>query len=164
VCYSVAISIVFQAYLTTFLIEPGYEDPTRTIEQMLKSEMNFGFVDQYKILFPDTSDPVDSAILNNAVQCPDEATCFRWATVYHNISTILNDFYMEIHSSRKNLTNENNRPILCKLEDGDIRTFDLAISVRKRSPFLEIIDDVIGRIVEGGIFVHKKRGINEQKL
>jgi hypothetical protein len=37
--------------------------------------------------------------------------------------------------------------------------------VRKRSPFLEIIDDVIGRIVEGGIFVHiKKRGINEEKL
>jgi hypothetical protein len=38
VCYSVAISTVFQAYLTTFLMEPGYEEPIRNIEQMLKSE------------------------------------------------------------------------------------------------------------------------------
>jgi len=34
---SVAISTVFQAYLTTFLIEPGFEEPIRTIEEMLKS-------------------------------------------------------------------------------------------------------------------------------
>jgi len=42
VCYSVAISTVFQAYLTIFLIEPGYEEPIRNIEQMLKSERTFG--------------------------------------------------------------------------------------------------------------------------
>jgi len=34
VCYSVAISTVFQAYLTTFLIEPRYEKPMKTVEQM----------------------------------------------------------------------------------------------------------------------------------
>jgi hypothetical protein len=43
VCYCVAISTVFQAYLTTFLIEQGYEEPIKTAEQMLKSEMTFGF-------------------------------------------------------------------------------------------------------------------------
>ena len=41
--YSVAISTVFQAYLTTFLIEPGYEEPIRTVEQMLTSVWNMGF-------------------------------------------------------------------------------------------------------------------------
>ena len=44
VCYSVAISTVFQAYLTTFLIEPGYEEPIRTIEEMLKSKKNVRFL------------------------------------------------------------------------------------------------------------------------
>jgi len=46
VCYSVAISTVFQAYLTTFLIEPGYEEPIKTLEQMLTSELKFGYIDE----------------------------------------------------------------------------------------------------------------------
>jgi len=45
---------------------------------------------------------------------------------------------MEINRGRKNLTDENNRPILCELEDGVVRTIDLAILVRNRSPFLEV--------------------------
>jgi len=40
-CYSVAISTVFQAYLTTFTVEPGYVEPIRSVEQMLQSEMKF---------------------------------------------------------------------------------------------------------------------------
>jgi len=36
VSYSVAISTVFQAYLTTFLVEPGYEKPIRTVEKNVK--------------------------------------------------------------------------------------------------------------------------------
>ena len=43
VCYSVAISTVFLAFLTTFLIEPGYEEAIKTVEQMLKSGRKFGF-------------------------------------------------------------------------------------------------------------------------
>jgi len=132
---------------------------------MLKSEKKIGFTAGYDVLFPDSSDPVYSAILQYAVQCPDESTCFTWAAVYQNISTILDDFSMEIHRGRKYLTDENNRPILCELEDGVVRKIDLAFLVRKRSPFLEILDDVIGRIVEGGIFVHiTKRFIVKKKL
>jgi hypothetical protein len=43
VCYSVAISTVFQPYLTTFLIEPGYKKPIKAEEQQLRSEKKFGF-------------------------------------------------------------------------------------------------------------------------
>ena len=72
---------------------------------------------------------------------------------------------MEAHRVSRDWTDENNRPLLCELEDGVVRTFDFAILIRKRSPFFEIIDDVIGHIVEGGTFVHmKKRGIDKAKL
>jgi len=52
VCYSVAISTVFQAYLTTFLIEPGYEEPIRTVEKMLKSEKNSASLQVTMYSFP----------------------------------------------------------------------------------------------------------------
>jgi hypothetical protein len=156
---------VFQTYLTTFLIEPGYEKPIKTVEEMLNSEMPFGFKGHFKTFFPDSSDPVDSAIVNKSVECPDDTTCFIWASTYHNISTILEDWVIVYYRGKGDWTNENNRPVLCELENGVVRTIDIAILVRKRSPFLEFINDVISHIVEGGIFMHiKKRGFEKAKI
>jgi hypothetical protein len=45
VCYSVAISTVFQAYVTTYLIEAEYEEQIKTLDEMLKSERKFGFTE-----------------------------------------------------------------------------------------------------------------------
>jgi hypothetical protein len=165
VCYSVAISTVFQAYLTTFLIEPGYEEPIKNIEQMLKSEMKFGFHYLYRTFFTNASDTVESAFREDGVECPNVRTCFMWATIYRNFSTILTDIDIENYRLMKKWTDENNRPLLCELEDGVVRTFDYAILFRKRSPFFEIIDEVIGHIIEGGFFLRiKKRGIDKAKL
>jgi len=165
VCYSVAISTVLQAYLTTILIEPGYEEPIKTMEQMLNSEKNFGFEEQYKLLFPDTSEPVDSAIVKDAVECPDKTTCLMWAAKYHNISTILKDLNVEMYHREKNWKDENNRPSLCELEGGVFRSFDYSILVRKRSPFFEFINDVLSHIVEGGIVMYiKKKELEKAKF
>jgi hypothetical protein len=41
----------------------SYEEPIKNIEQMLKSEINFGLDTVYKLLITDTSDPVDWAIV-----------------------------------------------------------------------------------------------------
>ena len=165
VCYSIAISTVFQAYLTTFLIEPGYEEPIRTMEEMLKSKKNFGFSNIHLEILDNTSDSVSSAIVNAAVECPDDATCFIWAAVYHNISVLMKDLDMEVYRARGNWTDENKRQLLCEVEGGVFRTFDLAMMVRKGNYFYEFIDNVLGRIVEGGIFMHiKERSLDKLKI
>ena len=69
---------------------------------------------------------------------------------------------MEIHRRREIWTDENNRPLLCELEDGVVRTLDRLISFMKRSPFFEILDDTIGHIVEGGIFLNIKKRVNDE--
>jgi hypothetical protein len=165
VCYSVAISTVFQAYLTTFIVEPGYVESIKSVEQMLHSEMKYGLHNEFKRLFTDTSDHVQSEIVKNALECPDDETCLIWATVYHTISFILSDLVFEIDRSRRKMRDENNRPIICELENGVVRTLNVAILFSKRSPLFEIINDVIVQIIEGGIFDHiKNRGIYKEKL
>jgi hypothetical protein len=132
---------------------------------MLKSEMKFGFPDMYKRMFIVTSDPVESAIAKGAVECPNKSTCFLWATVYRNISIILTDVDIKNYLRMKKWTDENNRPLVCVLEDGVVATFHVSVLVRKRSPFFEIIDEVVGRIIEGGFFFHiMKRGVDGAKL
>jgi hypothetical protein len=156
---------VFQAYFTTFLIEPGYEEPIRTIEEMLRSGKKFGFVRQQKYLFINNFDPVDSAIAKDAVLCLDEATCFIWAAVYHNISTVINDLDMETYRAKRGWTDENNRPLLCEIEGRVFGTSEFVLMGFKGNPLLEFIDNVLGHIVEGGIFMHiKKRSFDKLKL
>ena len=89
-CYCVAINTVIQAYLNTFLIEPGYKEHIKTVEQMLKSDMKFGFVQRYERLFTDISSSIDLAIYKNAVPCPNYETCHKWVFDYRNLSTIVN--------------------------------------------------------------------------
>jgi hypothetical protein len=156
---------VFQAYLTTFLIEPGYEEPIRTIEEMLRSEKKFGFVIKQLNLFTNTLDPVDSAIFKDAVYCPDETSCFIWAAVYHNISTVINDLDIETYRSRGDWTDENNRPLLCEIEGRAFGTSEFVMMGFKGDPLLESIDDVLSHLVEGGIFMHiKKRNFDKMKI
>jgi len=156
VCYSVAISTVFQAYFTAYLIEPGYEEPIRTVEQMIQSEKKIGFDKDYEKMFEETSESVDSAILKNAVRCPDFEKCLKWATEYQNFSIILSDLQAEKLREFGKWFDENNRPLLCKLENGFVKTNGFVFLVRKGRRLLELINDVIVRVVEGGIFTHIK--------
>jgi len=165
VCYSVAISTVFQAYLTTFLIEPGYEEPIRPIEEMIKSGKMIGFARYLDTFLLNSTDPFYSAIVKDAVQCPDQPMCFIWAAVYHNISTVIKDLDVETYRAMGNWTDENNRPLLCEMEGGVVRTFDFAIMVQKGFLFYEFIDDILGHIAEAGIFIHiKKRRFDKFKI
>jgi hypothetical protein len=157
VCHSVAVSTVFQAYLTSFLIDTGYEEPIKTVEQMLNAGMKFGFPRSYKIFFNDSKDSIGSAILRSTVMCPDEGICLKWASQYRNISTLRSDFTAEYLRSVGSSTDENNRPLLCDLEDGVVVYFETVMAVLKGNPLLEHINDVMDRIVEAGLFMQWKK-------
>jgi hypothetical protein len=75
VWYSVAVRAVFQACLSTFVIEPACVKPIKTVEQILNYEKEFGFVDWNVNFFISSSESLNSAILKNAVICLDEDTC-----------------------------------------------------------------------------------------
>jgi hypothetical protein len=126
VCYSLAIRTVFQSYLTKFLIEPpDYEEPIKTVEQMLTSDMKFGFIDEYGAFFYNVHDSLDSVILNNAVRCPDSGTSFNWAAAYQNMSILFDNLNIEIFRDMGKLTDKNNRPLLCKLKMVVLEAWDL---------------------------------------
>jgi hypothetical protein len=165
VCYSVAISTVLQAYLTTFLIEPGYEEPIRTVEQMLKSEMKFGFYEQYAAYYNITPNFVDSAILSKSLQCPEVGPFFNWAAFYQNMSFVSENLNMEICRDIGNLRDQNNRHLLCELEDGGVTSGEKVLLVYRGNPLLEMINEIIDRMVESGIVSHiKKRDFAKEKI
>jgi hypothetical protein len=148
---------VFQAYLTTFLIEPGYEEPIKTTERMINSERKLGFIDEFEIFFNNVSGSVDSVILEKALRFPDRGTSFIWAAVYQNLSVIFDNLNIEIFRDMGKMTDENNRPLLCELEDGGVGNMELVLLINRGSPLLEFINNIIQRTVESGILTHTKK-------
>jgi hypothetical protein len=156
---------VIQAYLNIFLIEPGYKEHIKTVEQMLKCDMKFGFVQRYERFFTDISNSIDSAIYKNAVPCPNYETCHRWVLDYRNSSTIINEITIIYRHVERTWTDENNRPLKCDLEDGCVETSGLVFLVSLGSPILELINEVIGHIIVGGINIQlRDRGLYKAKL
>jgi hypothetical protein len=132
---------------------------------MVKSERKFGFIDEYEILFNKELNSVESAILNNAVRCPDRGSCLKWAAIFQNMSIYFDSFNIEICRDMGKLTDINNRPILCEVEDGGIEVLGLVLLVIKGSPLLEFINDIIEHIIEAGIVTHiKKRDFHMEKI
>jgi hypothetical protein len=132
---------------------------------MLNYEKKFGFADWNRNLFTSSSESLNSAILKNAIICPDEDICFQWAAEYQNLSTILDDIFVQKFRAIGKWSNENNIPYLCALEDGVVRTHGYVFFIRNGRHFLALINDVIVRVVEGGIFAHiQKRVFDKQKI
>jgi hypothetical protein len=103
---------------------------------MLRSGKKFGFREGYEFLYPDASESLDSAILKDSLRCPNNDTCFIWATVYRNISTTLEDLEVEFLRGWGHWTDENKMNLLlCEQEDGVGGTFDFAPLVRKTADF-----------------------------
>jgi hypothetical protein len=150
VCYSFGISTVFQAYLTSFIIDPAYEEPIKTTDEMLNSGMKFGVPLGLEEHF-------DSEFLMHTVFCPDSLTCFKWASKYQNISIFMFDMFKDILKSDSNWTDEYNRPLLCELEDGTFAVYDVGMAVLKGHPLLEHINDVINHVVEAGLPMQWKK-------
>jgi hypothetical protein len=71
----------------------------------------------------------------DAVQCPDQTTCFLWAALYQNIQTVLEDLNMKIFRVLGDWTDKNKRTLLCNIEGGYFKTYNLAMKVKTGTPF-----------------------------
>jgi hypothetical protein len=75
------------------------------------------------------------------------------------------DFTKVYRQASGTWTDENNRPLACELEYGTVETHGVALWVNQGSPLLEFINDAIGHIVEGGIFIQiRNRGLYQMNI
>jgi hypothetical protein len=85
------------------------KNQSERLRKCYNPKKKLGFITEY--YFYNTFSHVYSEIPKEVVHCPDEPTCFIWAAVYHNISTIIHDLDMDIYRAARDWTDENNRPL-----------------------------------------------------
>jgi hypothetical protein len=152
VCFSVAFNTVFQAFLTTFLIDSGYKTPIRNMDELFASGIGLAYPTEYNYIVENGDETEVSKVKRNRVICPTYDICVEWAKYHKNVSVLLFDKLAEELYAWGEFVGENSESLLCRLEDGVIFNNELTMVMFYGDPLLRRVNEIIDRLVETGLY------------
>jgi hypothetical protein len=151
VFFSLAFSTVFQAFLTTFLVDSGYKTPIQSMDELFASGIGLAYQQGYNFIFENGDEREKSVVQRNRVNCPSFGVCENWAKYQKNVSILLGDKIAEDNYALGNYIGENSEHLLCKLEDGVVFTTGLTMIMFHGDPLMARVTEIIDRVVQAGI-------------
>jgi hypothetical protein len=148
----VAFSTVFQAFLTTFLIDSGYKKPIQNMDELFDSGIALGYSPEYSFIFQNGDEKEVSKIKRNSVFCASYNICENWAKYQKNVSILLADKDAEDNYAYGDYVGENSESLLCKLEDGVFFNTGLSMLMLLGDPLLKRVNEIIDGVVEAGLY------------
>ncbi|KAJ9595846.1 hypothetical protein L9F63_012969 [Diploptera punctata] len=144
---SFAMCTVFQAFFTTFLIEPGYEDKFQTIEDVAKTNVSFGITTLTPIVM-DIMDYHAHDIFKHNTLCPTFRYCVEEVMFHRTVLTLIPQYYPSYIAGERGIADESK--VVCFLPEVFL-TSGLSVGISKGSPLLQIFNKYLTRCNEGGI-------------
>jgi hypothetical protein len=152
VCFCVAFSTVFQAFLTPFLIDSGYKTPIQNMDELFASGIKLAYPQGQNIIFETGDETEASKVQRNLLTCPSCLVCVYWAMYQKNVSVLLVDAFVERHYAFGAYSGRNSEPLVCRLEDGVLFTTGLTMIMIHGDPLMRQVTEIIDRVVEAGIY------------
>jgi hypothetical protein len=152
VCFSIAFSTVFQAFLTTFVIDSGYKTPIQSMDELFVSGMKLAYDPIHSSVFENGNETEVSNVRRMKANCPSFEVCVNWALFYKNVSVFLSDYYFEIQSYTGGFVGGNGEPLLCRIDDGVFLNVGSVMIMFYGEPLLERINNIFGRVLEAGLY------------
>jgi hypothetical protein len=165
VCFCLAFSTVFQAFLTTFLIDSGYKTPIQNLDELFASGIKLAYPPAFNYIFKYGDETEKLKVFRNRVDCPSFEVCINWAINQKNVSFMLSDLSAEEAYANGNFVGENSEPLVCKLEDGLFYQADQTMIMLNGDPLMRRISEIIDHVVEAGLYKHWiSLELNRQKI
>jgi hypothetical protein len=161
VCYCLAITTVFDAFLITYLIDPGRQRQINSFEEIIASDKDFG----YHLAIGAIVGESDNIIMKQGIGCDNNDTppCLAWVAYHNNFSLLSSMTFMDYTLTRWYL-DENGKPLICQAGD----TFygaNYVTYMTKGSTLLNLFNRVITHHIEAGTFGHiMKQGMELQRI
>jgi len=150
-CFSLAFSTVFQAFLTSFLIDSGYKTPIQNMEELFASGIKLAYQTGQNFIFENGDETEKLIVQRNRANCPSIQVCENWAKYQKNVSILVADKVAEDNYARGDYVGENSEQLLCKLEDGVVFSSGLTMIMFHGDP-LRRVTKIIDRVVEAGLY------------
>jgi hypothetical protein len=149
VWYCFAMSTVFQAFFVSYLVEPGYEKKIETIEELIDSDVIYGYRTALEIGMT-TTDYTDHLKFPNSrrTDCSDMKNCIHRIMSDGDIASIISPMYVRYVANEFGLEDQTKYP--CTLKENVI-DITLVALLPKGSPLLNQFNKYIRRSFEGGL-------------
>ena len=148
VCFSVVFSTVFQAFLTTFLIDSGYKTPIQNMDELFASGIKLTYITTPNFIFENDDETEIWKLQKNEVICKNYSECSRWAFYHMNVSYFTSDLTAEIYNYFAYTWGKTFEPFLCKLGNGVVYNEGLRMVMLNGDPLLRRVSEIIDRVVE----------------
>ena len=153
VCFSLAFSTVFQAFLTTFLIDSGYKTPVHYMDELFASGIKLAYPEDSNSFFEENVGLESLEVQRNRVKCPSYVECVNWAMYHKNVSVLMGDKFVEEHYAKGDFVGEISEPLLCSLEDGVIYSYGQSMVMYYGDPLMTRVNEIVDRVVEAGLHI-----------
>jgi hypothetical protein len=145
--YSLALNTVYQAFLTTYLVDPRFEKLISTEEQLIQSGLELGINPHFE-----SSEDTFSNRHPNKIPCPDTAKCLRRLAEKGDLAVLYPYLFGEYMGTFK-LSDSNGNPAYCRLNE-HVATLNMVMLMQKGDPLLYYFNKVILSVLEAGLFGH----------
>jgi hypothetical protein len=142
-----ALTIVFDTFFTSFLVDPGLEKQVSDVEELLSSDLVLTFDKGYVHLFEDMQER-EKQIMSRWVSCPGFEACSRRTALVGDSATVLD--FQRFDYYRHKFVDGNGGTLLCRLP-GKISGYLIAMFMQKGNPLFQPINDVILHVMEAGV-------------
>lgn len=163
--YSVAINIIFQTFLTSFLIEPGFQHQMNSVEEILTSKIKYGYNELLDVAVRNSADAFSKIILQNRMACNEgnKPPCLDWVAYHNNFSVLCSKTLIDYLLTREYI-DRNGKSLICQA-GGVFLPLNYVTYMEKWNPLLNRFNDMITRILESGIHYHWfESGLHMQRV
>ena len=149
VCYCFAMSTVFQAFFTSYLVEPGYGKKLETFDDLLQSNVVYGYNGVIEIVLTSTSYKDHHSFPNSRRQlCNDFVECTRQIVNKAQMCTLSSPRFTQYLASEMGIPDASKT--FCTLEES-VGSSGLVFVLNNGSPYLNRFNVLTRRSLEGGL-------------
>lgn len=163
--YCVAVNVIFQAFLTSFIIEPGFQHQMNSIEEIVTSGIKYGYNELIDVAVSGSADALSKIILQDRIACSEgnKPPCLDWVAYHKNFSLLCSKTLLDYLLTRE-YVDRNGKPLICQA-GGVFFPLNYVIYMEKWNPLLNRYNDMITRILESGIGYHWfESGLHMQRV
>jgi hypothetical protein len=144
-CFSLAVNTVFQAYVTSYIVQPEYHKQIASVDDLITSGIEYGFYPGLGVLLSDSSDWRIEEILSHRIPCFGE-TCMLRAIEKMDFAILLDTAYAEY----RKVYAATHKSVLCSFEQESMTRLT-AMYLEKGNFLQDNVNRLIVAALEGGL-------------
>jgi hypothetical protein len=148
ICYCFSMSIIFQTFFTSYLVDPGFDIQIRTLEELLESGLKFGFRSDFEAYYQQSNCGVHQELIHRNEKCDPPSVCVQRIIDTRNYATLGESFGIE-----KYLKTVNNSNYVCAMNDVDAYPVKVVAYFSKGSIFFRAFNKALVSSVETGLIM-----------